>query len=124
MYTSLEKETCIDEVDKGLRARGVDPSDYGPEDWWLYELETSLDGILDLTDENVLKRFQINSADLLQDDVTVTRRIGKQAFEEGYQGILAPSAARPGEKNLVIFLKKVPQFPSARSSMAIGFKDR
>ena len=123
LYTSFEKETCIDEVAKGLRARGVDPSDYGPEDWWLYELETSLDAILDLTDENVLKRFQINSADLLQDDVTVTRRIGKQALEEGYQGILAPSAARPGEKNLVIFLRKAPQFPSARSSVPIGFKD-
>jgi RES domain-containing protein len=124
LYTSLDKETGIDEVAKGLRARGVDPKDYGPEDWWLYELETSLDAILDLNDANVLNRFQINSADLLQDDVTVTRRIGKQALEEGYQGILAPSAARPGEKNLVIFLRKVPQFPSARSSMPIGFKDR
>ena len=41
LYTSFEKETCIDEVAKGLRARGVDPRDYRPEDWWLYELEVA-----------------------------------------------------------------------------------
>jgi RES domain-containing protein len=39
LYASFEKVTAVAEVAKGLKMRGINPKEYGPDDWWAYELE-------------------------------------------------------------------------------------
>lgn len=118
LYTSFVSETAVAEVSKGLMARGINPQNYASGDWWLYELEVSLDAVLDLTDPVVVSQLQINSQSLVQADAAYARQIGKQAAEAGYQTVIVPSAAYPGEKNLVIFLSAATRYPTIKSSRA------
>ena len=119
LYASLEKVTAVAEVVRSLRSRGINPGDYGSEDWWAYELELSSNRALDLTDQNVLERLQVSTAALLGDDVGVTRGIGRQALEAGYEVIVAPSRARAEGQNFVIFLTATARVPVVRASMPV-----
>lgn len=121
LYASFEKVTAIGEVARGLRARGIDPQEYAADDWWAYELELSSSRLLDLTDQNVLERLQVSAVALVANDVTLIRQIGKQALDAGYEGIIAPSAAHEGAKNLVIFLNAVPEVPTVKASTPVDF---
>jgi RES domain-containing protein len=116
LYASFAGDTAIAEVTKGLIARGINPQSYAPGDWWMYELEVSLDAVLDLTDPGVIERLQLAPERLLQSDAAYTRQIGKQASEAGYEAMIAPSAARIGEKNLVVFLESADRIPTVKSS--------
>jgi RES domain-containing protein len=121
LYSSFVSETAIAEVARGLIARGINPQSYDAGDWWLYELEVSLDSVLDLTDPTVTRGLQIDSQSLVHADPAYARQIGKQAAEAGYEAMIVPSAARPGEKNLVIFLGAAARFPAIKSSRPAKF---
>jgi RES domain-containing protein len=116
LYASLEKITAAAEVARGLRARGINPGEYGPDDWWAYELKWASSRVLDLTDHSVLERLQISEPALVADDVGQTRQIGRQALDAGYEGIVAPSAAHRAGRNLIIFLGAVAQVPVVKAS--------
>jgi RES domain-containing protein len=117
LYASLEKATAIAEITKGLTARGVNPSIFGPRDWWLYEIELNLRKVLDLTDPKVLAHLQLTADSLAAEDVRLTQQIGKQALEAGFQAILAPSATHKG-RNVVILLAITPT-PLVKSSAPV-----
>jgi RES domain-containing protein len=121
LYASLDKATAVAEVIGGLRARGIDPAAYGPDDWWAYELEVDLGSVLDLTDEGVLEQLSLSAASLLTSEVTVTREMGKQAADARCEAIVAPSAARHAGKNVVIFLSAAIKVPDVKSSAAVDF---
>lgn len=59
--------------------------------------------VLDLTDERTRTALGVRAEDLVQGDYTTTQAIGAWAERQGYQGILAPSAALPGEGTLIVF---------------------
>jgi RES domain-containing protein len=59
--------------------------------------------VLDLTDQAVRDLFGVTEADLVRDDYSVTQEIAEQARLAGFGGILAPSAALPGRRTLVVF---------------------
>ena len=118
LYASVEKATAVAEITKGLTARGVNPHDFGPRDWWLYELELNVSKVLDLTDAKVLAHLQISAPSLVADNVNATRQIGQQALAAGFQAILAPSATHHG-KNVVILLGPTTPTPLVRSSAPI-----
>jgi RES domain-containing protein len=120
LYASLEKVTAIAEVAKGLTTRGISPEEYGADDWWAYEVELTLNRVLDLTDQKVLESLQLSAEALVADDVGLTRQIGRQAFEAGYEAVIAPSAAREGGKNLVIFLSAAGQVPTIKASTPVN----
>lgn len=121
LYASFEKVTAVAEVAKALKARGINPEDYAASDWWAYELEFSSSRLLDLTDPKVLERLEVSAAALLAGDLTRTRQIGKQALAAGYEGMIVPSAAQQGQKNLVIFLSVAPRFPAVKASTPVDF---
>jgi RES domain-containing protein len=121
LYTSVASETAIGEVARGLIARGINPQSYDAGDWWLYELEVSLDAVLDLTDPAVTSQLEVNSQNLVQADPSYARQIGKQANDAGYEAMIVPSAAHPGEKNLVIFLGTAARLPTIKSSRPAKF---
>jgi RES domain-containing protein len=119
LYASLEKATAVAEITKGLTARGINPDAFGPRDWWLYEIELDVNKVLDLTDPKVLAHLQINADSIIGDDVHLTRQIGKQAIDAGFQAILAPSATHHG-KNVVILLRPSAPAPNVKSSAPIS----
>lgn len=108
LYTSFEAATAVQEVGKALRQRGIDPTQFPPGSWWIYELEVVLGAILDLTDSGVLRQMRIQKDSLMGSDLGVTRKIAAEAREAGCQALLVPSAAVPESRNLVIFPDKLP----------------
>jgi filamentous hemagglutinin len=123
LYTSLDAKTAAQEIARGLRARGIDPEQSPEGAWWVYELEVKLDSVLDLTDPAVLEKSGISASSLTGSDVNTTRRIAAEAREQGYQALLAPSAAASGLKNLVIFLDRTPARPIALSSKPVRLSE-
>lgn len=117
LYCSFEKDTASTEVSKGLRAVGQNPATYPEGAWGLFELAIEAHEVLDLTHEETLARLGLQSAMLTGPHPEVTQRLGREARDAGYQAILAPSAAVPGGKNLILFLDRLPFLPSiVRSS--------
>lgn len=116
LYCSLEEITATAEVFKGLRAVGENPATYPEGSWMLFELEIQADEVLDLTHEETLARLGLQPAMLTGTHPEVTQRLGREARDAGYQVILAPSAAVPGAKNLVLFLDRLSAPPRVLSS--------
>jgi hypothetical protein len=65
--------------------------------------------VLDLTLSEVQKLMSITAASMVMGShdlnpiESITQAIGRLAFSEGYEGLLVPSAARLGHKNIVVF---------------------
>lgn len=62
-----------------------------------------LNNVLDLTDSNVRKQLGVSLDDLTGDSYDITHKIGDSAIENGFDGILAPSARNPGGANIISF---------------------
>jgi len=105
VYAPFDKATAVADVAKGLKTRGINPEDYGPDHWWAYELELIARHVLDLTDPKVLEKLQISAADLVGDDLALTRQVTQEALSAGYDALVAPSAAHGQGKTVVIFLR-------------------
>ena len=120
LYTSLDENTAVKEVVRGLKARGVDPDQFPAGTWWIYELEVKLESVLDLTDADVVRNSGIQESSLTGDDVSTPRRIAAEAREQGYEALLVPSAVARGLKNLVIFLDKLSARPIVLSSKPVS----
>lgn len=63
--------------------------------------------MLDLTDPDDVAALGVNVDDLLGDDdasLERCRAVSDAARAQGYRAMIVPSAALPGEKNLVVFL--------------------
>lgn len=119
LYTSLDKPTAIAEIIRGLRTRGVDPNNFGPEDWWAYQIRISFTHLLDLEDNATRSALEVTPEILVSDDTAQTRRIGSYARDRDFQAILAPSAATVGSDNLVLFIDKLLLRPEVISSTAV-----
>ncbi len=80
-------------------------------------LEAEVERLLDLTDATVRRALKVSLKDLAGDwqdtqdlgQEALTQAIGRLARATGYQGLLAPSATRPGGRNIVLFRDKVPK---------------
>ena len=121
LYTSLDSMTAAKEVARGLRLRGVDPSQFPEGSWWVYELQVKLEAVLELTDADVLQKSGMQEDSLTGSDVNLTREIAAEARARGYEALLVPSAAAAGSKNLVIFLDNLRVRPNVLSSRPISF---
>jgi RES domain-containing protein len=59
--------------------------------------------VLNLTDKQAVDNLGIDEADLVGDDYSTTQALAAQVRAAGFVGILAPSAALPGCRTLVLF---------------------
>lgn len=121
LYTSFEEKTAAAEV---LRRAGADPSQYPEGYYWDYELEVQLEAVLDVTDATVLSSVSLTPEALTGADWAVTQEVARMAREDGFQGILVPSATQPGSKNLVIFLDRLEVLPKVVGSKPVRFWGR
>ena len=119
LYTSRTKATAVAEVVRSLRTRGVNPKNFGPGDWWVYEIRVSLRNLVDLGDEATRSALGVTHQALVGENTVETRRIGKYALENGFEGLLAPSAAAKAEDNLVVFVDRLSGRPEVISSSPV-----
>jgi len=94
-----------------MGAYGSDP--YADNQTTYHYDNVKLDNMLDLTDASTRDKLNVKLEDLVIDDYkkyktpdpspAVTHTLGRYAAENGYSGIIAPSARASGGVNLVVF---------------------
>ncbi|MEW5928648.1 MAG: RES family NAD+ phosphorylase [Gemmatimonadota bacterium] len=102
LYTALSMEGAVAEYDKAVGAWGIDE----PRD--LVSLEVRVAPVRDLTTEMAKWALGFRIDELTADGeqpLEHCRRLADQTLARGYNAILAPSAARAGELNLMIYLR-------------------
>jgi RES domain-containing protein len=105
LYTSLTPDTAGREIARYFTV----PPIGGFE---LASIRLHLTRVLDLTRPNSLARAGISDEQLIASQYSVTQEIGLSAWENGFEGLITPSAAIPGQHNLAVFLDN--QQPSWR----------
>jgi RES domain-containing protein len=104
LYTSLSPEGAIAEYRKYLRLAGVVTGTTKPRD--LVSILVEISPVLDITDEEA-SPVPPTSGFLVcdtPDDLEACRSLADYARSQGYAGLLVPSSALPGEKNLIIYI--------------------
>lgn len=105
LYTALTRAGARAEYEKYLdRARG--PERKKPRD--LVSIDVTVTPVLELTNEAIRTRLGVTLSTLTGDeeaDLETCRTIADWARSEGYRAILAPSAAREGERVLAIYIE-------------------
>jgi hypothetical protein len=99
----LSKEACLAEYAKYLRQAGIAPGSTRPRE--LVSILVEISPIYDLTDPagsliSPSASFLIGDS---EDDLEQCRSLADYIRSQGYAGIVAPSSALPGEKNLIIY---------------------
>lgn len=97
-YYADEPATVWAECYRALAGQGVPPDAMLPRDLWSWEL--SLTRVADLSDTQRLARVGLQVPKPGRGQWTQFQRVGEALHAEGYQALLAPSAARP--ENLII----------------------
>jgi len=81
--------------------------DADPADYKLLDKSIDYDNMLDLTDPKVLNELGIDSDSITKlngaDRYELTQAIGDAAREQGFAGIIAPSAPKAGGINIITF---------------------
>ncbi|ELY3421170.1 RHS domain-containing protein [Cronobacter sakazakii] len=70
----------------------------------LVSKKVQLNNVLDLTRADVRNQLGVSLKDITGKNYDVTHQIGSWAKEQGYDGILAPSARNPSDSNLISFM--------------------
>jgi RES domain-containing protein len=104
LYTSLSPEGAIAEYRKYLKQAGIAPRLVRPRD--LVSLDVEISPVFDLTD--AASSLIPPSSHLLigdsEDDLEECRALADYIRSQDYAGILAPSSALPGARNLIIYI--------------------
>jgi len=106
LYTSLSKHGAIAELLKLTAHQGIPISDLDPRD--LVSIKVTCSPVLDLTSIGVRRRFGITLVQLRSDtfhSIEHCRTIADLGRQQGFRGILAPSAADNDATNLVVYLE-------------------
>ncbi|HKP75101.1 MAG TPA: RES family NAD+ phosphorylase [Longimicrobiaceae bacterium] len=105
LYTALTAEGALAEWAKYLRAAGLPPEASAARD--LVSLDLRVDPVLDLTSASVRRGLGVHLATITGDapeDLEVCRSIADLGRQQGYVGILSPSAALRGSSNLNLYI--------------------
>jgi RES domain-containing protein len=106
LYTSLTRAGAIAEYYKELaKVSGISAEEDHPRD--LVSIHVVAKRVLDLTNAAVRKRMGVSLETITGDrvpDIDACRAIADLARLQGYRGILSPSAAADGMKNLNLYI--------------------
>lgn len=121
LYTALSKDGALAELEKYRAAatpKGASAAiNFSERD--VVSIEVSIEPVLDLTDASTIATLGMDVTQYLGDDDDsreACRTVADFARAKGFRGILVPSAAADGEKNLVIFV----DIPSAQLTLQAG----
>lgn len=85
-----------------LAEASIPPNFALPRDLWRYRLQSMQ--VADLSRQGRLRRVGLATPRPGRRGWPSFQAVGEQLYEEGWPGLVAPSAARPGSRVLVIFL--------------------
>jgi RES domain-containing protein len=107
LYTAFTQRGVRAEYQKALHSRGLEGFDLAPSE--IVSFQVDLEPVADLTDK---KSSPVPPGEpfLTGDepaDLEACRALADSLRSDGYVGIIAPSAALDGEKNLVIYIDGV-----------------
>lgn len=100
-YFADEPATVWAEWYRATAALGVPPGALLPRDLWRWNL--ALARVADLSDAQRLARLGLPLPKPSRKQWSVFEEVGERLHAEGYQGILAPSAARPASSVVCVF---------------------
>ena len=104
LYTSLSEEDAKAEYSKYLEKANINVDRAKPKD--LVSINVDIDPVMDLT--NKKKSLISPGSPFLtgdeSEDLENCRILADTIREQGFAGIIVPSAALEGEKNLIIFI--------------------
>lgn len=120
LYTASGPETAALEVERTAAKLGMPVGGLLPRN--LITLEVSLGRVLDFTDAEVLRQAGLTREVLVDDDVRICQALGDAAHYLGFEGVLSPSAAGPGN-TLAIFLNRL-KATSRLESLRIELLDK
>lgn len=105
LYLADSAETATAEWYRSLAERGFSPQDYLPYDHhrWRVELE-----LADLSDVGRLATVGLDLPLPSRRTWPAFQRVGEQLWREGWPGLLAPSASRPGSLVVSVFITSWP----------------
>lgn len=110
VYASLKPETALAEALAQFRRYGLPDDAAMPR--VMVAVEANLSRLLDLTDRRVRRALRFSRRRLVEEDwrreqgdgrEALTQSVGRAAYEEGIEGMLAPAAALWSATNLVVF---------------------
>lgn len=109
LYTAVTQDGARAEYAKSLRRSSA--QDLARKTRELVSIDVDLERVADLTDR-ATSPVAPNEPFLTSDeptDLEACRTLADALRAQGYDGILVPSAAAPGEKNLVIYIDGPPE---------------
>src|SRR5699024_9836646 len=100
-YFADEPDTAWAEWYRGLAGTGLPPAHALPRDLWRWQVD--LDHVAILDDDDRLGRVGLPPPRPTTSQWPGSQSVGDQLYRDGYQAILAASAARPQHRNLAVF---------------------
>jgi RES domain-containing protein len=107
LYLADTAQTATAEWYRSLAEWGLSPQDHIPYDHHRWRLDLQL---ADLGDVDQLQGVALNPPQPGRHAWTAYQRVGEQLWREGWAGLIAPSAARPGSLIACVF---APAWPPA-----------
>ena len=90
IYLCTSRPCVVAELTRQADRQGLTVEDLLPRELW--RITAKLTKVLDLTRRGTLAALDLEPADLVRDDLRLTRAIGMAAQERGFQAIRSPSA--------------------------------
>lgn len=101
LYFADSEETAWAEWYRALAEFAIPPDRQMPRDLWRWEIDGMQ--IADLSDHDRLAAVGLTAPRPNQRDWPGFQKLGEQLWRDGHRGVLAPSAARPGQRILCLF---------------------
>jgi RES domain-containing protein len=90
LYLCLTRPCVVAELTRQAHHQGLNVADLLPRELW--QIEATLDKVLDLTDDGTLAQLSLDRRDLIRDDYGLTQELGETAHQHGFQAVRTPSA--------------------------------
>ena len=94
LYVGMTEDVVVAEFRRLAVRSGRSTADFLPRQ--LFQIEVTLQIVLDLTDTSHVQALNVTAADLVSDHLAVCQALGDAAHYLGTEAILAPSAAGVG----------------------------
>jgi RES domain-containing protein len=104
LYLADAEETAWAEWYRALAESGLPPQQALPRDLWRWEI--SLSDVADLSTSEKLERIGLPAPTPSRAQWPAFQEVGETLHAEGWQALLAPSAARPGGLVLCVFRRE------------------
>lgn len=111
-YLAESPETAWAEWYRYLAEVGLPPEQALPRELWRWEV--SLPEVADLSTDAKLRRVGLHTPKPTRDDWSRFQSVGEALFGEGWPGLIAPSAARPDQGQVLCLFRATREVPGAR----------